>query len=73
MKNYFLFITLLFIIQQSYSQKNGFGIHSGLAVTGIYDFANGLDGDFEPRPSLTLGSRYTSKIFFIAPSAPAVI
>lgn len=61
MKKYFLFIILLCIAQQSYSQKNGFGIHSGLAATGIYDFANGLDSDFEPRPSLTIGARYNIK------------
>ena len=50
-------LLLVLITTQLYSQKIDFGMHAGLAATAIYDFADGLDDDFEPKPSITLGAR----------------
>ncbi len=67
MKNYLLMkklslLLLVLITNQLYSQKIDFGMHAGLAATAIYDFADGLDDDFEPKPSITLGARCNIKL-----------
>ena len=61
MKRQFLFIITLLISIHSYAQKNGFGIHTGVVATGIYNLSDGLDNDFEPAPGITIGARYNFK------------
>ena len=43
------------------AQSGSFGSHAGVVVTGIYDFEDGVNEQFESNPGIIIGFRYNFK------------